>query len=785
MLRHNLLIIYRNFKRFKSTFFINLIGLSSGLACALLIYLWVNDELQMDKFHEKESQLFQMMEHQQNAEGIETTESTPGLLAEALVGEMPEVEYATPASWTNKYTLSVGEKNIKADGQYVGKDYFNIFSFTLIEGNRNQVLQDKNAIVISKKLAFDLFNTTEKIVGRAIVFQHQKEFIVTGILDNVPSGSSSQFDFLLSFEEYKANNPWVLEWGNNAHATYVVLKEGTDIGQFNTKIRDYVKEKGGEEHVTLFAKLYSNKYLYGRYENGVQVGGRIAYVKLFSIIAFFILIIACINFMNLSTAKAAGRMKEVGIKKAVGAGRKTLIIQYLGESMLMTFLSVLLAILIVDLFLPQFNEITGKHLSLQFTTNLILSFLAMTLFTGLIAGSYPALYLSGFSPSAVIRGKLNTGLGEVWARKGLVIFQFAVSVILIVSVLVVYQQIAYVQTASPGFNKDNIVYFESEGKVEENLETFISEIKKMPGIINASSIGHSMVEGGYSSSTSSLEWEGKDPDAIVELEVVRVNYEMMETLGIEMKEGRVFSSAFSSEDGRIVFNETAIDIMGLKDPIGKEVKVWGKNRQIIGVSKNFHFQSMHEAIKPLCFLVIPESTWLVMAKIEAGKEKETIEQLQKFHKSFNPGFSFDYKFLDEAYQAQYVAEKRVASLSKYFAGLAILISCLGLFGLAAFTAERRLKEIGIRKVLGSGTFAIVYLLSRDFTRIVLAAIVIALPLSYFTAKQWLATFAFKIELEPWYFIGAGFLALCIAWVTVGMQAIKAANVNPTKCLRNE
>jgi putative ABC transport system permease protein len=785
MFQHNLLLIYRNFKRFKSTFVINLIGLSTGLASALLIYLWVSDELSVDKFHEKDSQLFQVVERIQMPDQIAIAPHSAGLLGEAIEEKIPEVEYAVSSRLLkDDKILSVGDKSIKTTGLYASQDFFNMFSYELSQGNEDQVLADKSSIVISNELAMNLFATYENVLGKVVEFQHAKQFIVSGVFVKIPSNSSVQFDFVLSYEEFKEINPNASNWKYNSSATYVVLKEGSSIAEFDNKIADFVKSRTGDSLRTLTTRPYSEPYLYGDYKNGEVAGGRIEYVKLFSIIALLILLIACINFMNLSTAKASGRLKEVGIKKTLGAARKTLVRQYLGESMLMTFLSLLTAILLVQLFLPEFNQITGKQLALRFDSNLILSVLCITVLTGLIAGSYPALYLSGFNPATVLKGKLNTAVGEVWARKGLVVFQFTLSIILIVSVLVVYKQIEFVQTTNLGYEKDNIIYFEIEGKVAENMETFLSEMKSIPGVVNASSIGQNIVGSGLN--TFSIDdWEGKKPDDRIVFEMRPVNYDMIEMLGIQMLAGRTYSRNFSAEDSKIIFNEAAIKAMGLEDPIGKIIAIQGTNLEIIGVTKNFHFASLHEEVNPLFFVLRPSWTQKIMAKIEVGRERESIEQLQQFYKEYNPGFPFAYQFLDEAYEAQYVAEQRVGILSRYFAGLAIVISCLGLFGLAAFTAERRLKEIGIRKILGSSQFGIVYLLSSEFTRIVFVSIVMALPLSYFIAKHWLDSFAFRIELDWWYFISAGLMALIIALLTVGMQAVKAARVNPVNNLRAE
>ena len=786
MLRHNLLLIYRNFKRFKSTFFINLIGLSTGLACTLLIYLWVNDELQIDKFHAKDARLYQLMERQQHTGSIRVTDSTPWLLADALAADMPEVEHAvvaTPTYWYNGQTLSVDNNAIKANAKYASKDFFNVFSYTLLQGNESQVLADKTSIVISDELAKKLFNTTENVIGKTVEVQHEHVYKVSGIFKKPGRISSEYFDFVLPVTILTDEDPEMANWGNAGPHTFVVLKEGTDASSFQKKVADLIGTRIEDKHRTLLVSRFSDNYLHGNYENGVQSGGRIEYVVLFSTIAVFILIIACINFMNLSTAKASRQIKEVGIKKAVGAGRSTLIIQYLGESMLMTFVSVALAVLMVDIFLPQFNEITFKNLSLNFDTRFILSLFIISLITGLISGSYPALYLSGFNPATVLKGKLNSSLGEMWARKGLVVFQFSLSIILIVSVLVIYRQIKYVQEKNLGYDKDNVLYFPLEGKVKANTQTFLNELEKVPGVLSASSIGMSMVGGG---NTTNIGWEGKDPEVKMPFAIRPVNYGIIEMLDFKIVDGRSFSRNFSGDSAKVILNQAAIKAMALENPVGKEVSLGsGFNLEIIGVVNDFHYESLRSGVGPMLFVLAPQYTEKIMVKIQGGSEVSAISSIQKFYQQYNPGFSFDYRFLDEDYQAQYGAEIRVSILSRYFAGIAILISCLGLFGLAAFTAERRRKEIGIRKVLGSSEFSIVYLLSGDFTKLVLIAIVIALPFSYLMVKDWLAGFAYKIPLEWWYFVCAGFIALFIAWLTVGTQAVRAARINPTRCLRDE
>jgi putative ABC transport system permease protein len=784
MFKHTLLLTFRNYVRYKGSFFINLTGLSTGLACAVLIYLWVSDEVSYDKFHSKVDRLFHVMANHHKPDGITTYTGTPGLLANALHDEVAGVEYAACTSgWgAQRFSLKAGDRRLKRYGQFGSEDFFKIFSYPIIQGIPN--LSDKESIVISESLSMRLFGTVENVIGKAIDWELmglRHQCFVSGVFKDVPANSSIQFDFVLSFAYFKENVVTYPGWSNNYASTYLRLKDGIDPEAFNSQITDFMKTKQEDTNIKLFLQPYSDRYLFGNYKNGLVDGGRISYVKLFSIIAMFILAIACINFMNLSTARAARRLKEVGIKKAIGANRMALVTQYLGESMILSMLSLFVAGLLVALLLPQFNLITGKQLTLEFDKNVILSALCLALVTGLLAGSYPALYLSGFSPAQVLKGKLNTVIGEVLARKGLVVFQFSLSVILFVAVVIVYKQIEFVQNNNLGYTRDHVIYIEKEGKVAEGLETFVNEVKQLPGVAEAAPTTFQIAG---VSSTYGLTWEGNE-EYNIEFHEINVGYQATELLGFQVALGRSFSHQFPSDSTGILFNEKAIQAMGLKDPIGKKVKHYSGERTIVGVLKDFQYESLYEPIKPVCILFNPQNTMFVMIKLEAGKEQKTIASLQNFYSSFNPGFSFDYTFLDEDYQNLYTSEQRVSVLSRYFAALAIVISCLGLFALAAFTTERRLKEIGIRKVLGSGEWSIVYLLSSDFTKMVLAAIVLALPVSYFISVFWLEHFSAHIELEWWYFAGAGIIALVIAWITVGFQTFKAAKVNPVNCLKSE
>lgn len=784
MLKHHLILTIRNFKRFRSSFFINLFGLSTGLACTMLIYLWVIDEVNTDKYHANDERLFQVMEHQQYADNIMTTRSTPGLLAQSLKEDYPEIEYAATTTWVNSMTLTHEDKNLKAEGWYCGADLFNIFSYELLEGEADHVLQNKNAIVISDVLAKRFFESPTGHIGKSIKLNHDETFLISGVYKKMPGSSSTTFDFVLPFEKFMDENAWVKNWGSNGPRTYVTLTPGSQADEVSDKIADYVTSKNEQSNVTLFLKKYSDNYLYGRYENGHLSGGRIEYVKLFSIIAVFILLIACINFMNLSTARASRRAKEVGIKKAIGAPKSTIITQYMTESLTMSLISFVVSMMVVYLFLPQFNEITGKSISTTFDLQVVLFFLGLTLVTGVLSGSYPAIYLSSFTIVKVLKGEIKGSLAELWARKGLVVFQFTLSIILIVSVMVIYKQIDYVQSKSLGYNKDNMIYFPQEGKVEKNVETFLTQLNVFPGVVSATSAGHTLLY--QNNNTSGLDWEGKNPDVKILFENVRTNYGIFETLDIQFKEGRPFSKDFSTDTTKIIFNEAGIKAMNMENPIGKTVTLWEDYKmEIIGVVKDFHFQSLHNQVKPLFFILQPENTWSILARIQAGAEKQTLAELKTFYEEFNPGFAFEYEFMDETYKTHYAAEQRVSTLSRYFAGMAIVISCLGLFGLASFTAERRQKEIGIRKVLGSSVMNIVYLLSSDFTKLVGISILLALPISYYLVGEWLDQFAFRISLKAWFFIGAGCLSLLIAWLTVGSQALRAAHVNPAECLRDE
>jgi ABC-type antimicrobial peptide transport system permease subunit len=783
---------WRNLIKDKQFTLLNLVGLSTGLACALLIWLWVRDELHMDKYNPDDSRLYQVMQNIKEENGIETTANTAGLLANALASEMPEVEHAAtvvPASWfSSKGIVSFGNTRLQTGGQFVSRGYFDIFSCDFLEGGKKGVSTDRHSIAISDELAMKLFHSTKNAIGKTVDWnlgEFNGSYLVTGVFKKNPLNASERFDMLFNFDLFVEKRPGMLEWGNSDPRTYILLKKGTNPASFNNKIKNFIETKEQHSGKTLFIRRFSDQYLYAQYKDGVLVGGRIEYVRLFTIIAIFLLVIACINFMNLSTAKAAGRIKEVGIKKAIGAGRGTLIWQYLGESVLMSFLSLVFAVILIVLLLPAFNSITGKQLTLHAGGTMMLSVAGITLLTGLAAGSYPALYISGFEPALVLKGKLKTSAAELLVRKGLVVFQFSLSVTAIIGVMTVYRQIHFIETKNLGYNRDNVIEFTiplaDDSLAISNAASFINEIGNISGVISAGSHSHNLL--GDHGGIGGFSWPGKDPSKDMSFANLEIGRGFLQTMGIRIKEGRNFS-ANATENSEIIFNASAIKAMGLKDPVGKKVRYWGMEPTIVGVAEDFNFESLYQSVKPAFFRIFPVGPNIAV-RIKAGTEQQTIAQIGKLYASFNKGLPFDYKFLDEQYQALYASEERVAVLSRYFAGLAILISCLGLFGLAAFTAQKRRKEIGVRKVIGASVTSIAAMLSGDFLKLVALALLVAFPVSWWLMNNWLRGFAYRISITLSVFLIAGMAAIIITLLTVSFQSVKAAMANPVKSLKAE
>ena len=791
MFKHQLLIAFRNMKKFKTSFLINFIGLSTGLACSFFIFLWINDELHFDKFHEHDAQLYQVMELSTENGEKKIHDGTQGLLADAMARDLPEVAHAASVMSLYdegmKIDVGLAEKTIKAYASFASKDFFEMFTFPLIEGVKAQLFNDRNNVVISEQLATSLYGSAAMAIGKRLdyeVFGNKKQAAVSGVYKSIPANSSMKFDLVLT-HDVLINDIWTngQKWWNTGPSTYVQLKKGTDVSKFSARIEKFLLRYHPDNMYSLFVRPYSSGYLHGNYENGMQVGGRIQYVNLFFVIAIIILIVACINFMNLSTARASRRLKEVGIKKAVGSSRGALVMQFLCEAMFMVLFSMVAACLIVTILLPSFNELTGKDIRVSLDPQMLGLLLGISIVTGFISGSYPAFYLSSFNPVTVLKGRPKNSLSELLARKGLVVFQFTVSLLLIISVIVVYQQMIYIQSKNLGYDRNSMISFERSGGIHKNTDVFLNELKQTQGIMNASTLEQRLAQAGNGSSTYGISWPGKDEKMEVDIAVRAVDYDLIETLGIKVKEGRSFSKQFGSDSSSLIFNEAAIRVMGLKKPIGTPIRMWDRDMTIVGVVKDFHFSSLHEAIVPLVFRYSPGSTALVIAKINPGEERATVSRVEKLFKKYNPGTAFEYSFLDDEYKAQYVSEQRVSVLARYFAGLAVLIMCLGLFGLAAFNAEVRTKEIGIRKVLGATTAAVILLLSKDFFKLVLLSVLVSFPLAWWAMSEWLDGFEYKIKLGAGIFVIAFLAILVITVITISFQSIKAALASPARSLK--
>jgi len=788
-------IAWRNFLRDRQFAIINLLGLAIGISSALLIWLWIQDELRMNKYNEKDKHLYQVMQNMQSSNGIETIEYTPGLLAAAMVKEMPDVTDAVsvvPSSWFGSEGIITNAiSRFKAKPQFVSREFFNVFTCPVIKGDALRLFEGEMKIAISDKLASKLFNR-QSPVGQTISWVHNEfegTYEVVAVFKSLPANATEQYDLLLNFDLFVAKRPAMLAWGNSDPHTYVLLKDDANKARLDAGLKKFLNTKDKNSKNELFIRKFSEQYLYDQYVDGKLLGGRINYVRLFTGIGIFILLIACINFMNLSTARAARRIKEVGIQKTMGASRSRLVVQMLTESCIMSIIAMLIALGLAALILPAFNSITGKLLSIQFTYELVLAASAITLFTGVFSGSYPAFYISGFKPVTILKGPIRSSVAELWTRKGLVIFQFSLSIFAIASVLIIYRQVQYIQNKNIGYDRKNILRFEIPMGMDSaelgSAAAFINELKSIPGVLNVSSYYHNLT-GGHGT-IGDFNWPGKEPGTNIDFINLEVGENFPQTVGIRLKEGRhmiASKTGFMSPSKEIVFNESAIRAMGLKDPIGKVVRFWDQERTIVGIAEDFHFESLYQKVKPSFFQVYPVMP-NVIAKIQPGTEARTLHEIRVKFEKFSKGLPFDYSFLDDEYQAMYRQESKVAILAKYFTCLAVLISCLGLFGLSAFTAQKRQKEIGIRKVVGASVSGIVFLLSKGFLLLIVIAAIIALPLVYLSMSAWLNNFAYRSPISPVVFVVtiAGILVISLA--TISVQSLKAALSNPVKSLRNE
>ncbi len=765
-------------------------GLALGLACSLLIMLWVNDEYNVDAFHKNGSQLYSVYERQNHDGEWSAFYGSPGIMADEMKRVLPEVQYATNFAWNDLSTFEANNKILKESGNHAGEDFFKMFTYPLLEGNAITALKTPSDIAISKKMAEDFFGSPEEAIGKTVRYQNTKDFKITAVFDNVPENSTSQFDYIINWQSFLENNSWAKDWTNNGPLCYIMLRKDADPKAFGEKIvrflDKYNKEQTPNDYVRLGIQRYGNVYLHSNFDKTAHIaGGRIQYVQLFSIVAIFILLIACINFMNLTTARSVKRAKEIGVRKVVGAVRFTLIRQFIGEALLIVLLSVTIALLVVSLVLPQFNQLAGKQIMMPFSNGTFwLSITALLLITGFISGSYPALYLSSFNPVRVLKGSLKFSRGALWFRKGLVVFQFILSIILIIGTIVISRQVHYIQSMNLGYDRENLVYIPLEGDLTGKYELFKNQALNMPGIQNITRVTQNPTQ--IENGTGGVDWEGKNPTSGIEFTWSMVGYDFTKTLHTQIIQGRDFSKDFMTDSVGYIINETALKITGYKDPIGKPFTFWQKKGTIIGVIKDFHFNSVHTTINPLVLSLGENISWgEALVRTKPGKTKEALASLEKICKELNPKFPFTYKFSDEEYQKLYSSEQVVSELSNYFSFLAIFISCLGLLGLVIFTSEQRTKEFGIRKVLGASPGILFGLLSKEFLVLVFIAMLIASPIAWIVMNKWLQDYIYRIDITWWMFVVAGVLAVLIALITVSFQAIKTAVANPVKSLRTE
>ena len=777
----------RSFWRHKRFSFINLAGLTVGLCCGILIFLWAKDELSYDRFHPDADRIYGVFSSVKREGGeITTYRTTPYPLANVLESDFPEVELAVNFSRRQAPIFRYEDKVFKERGYYVHPSVFEMFSIPLLIGDPPTALADIHSMVISEDLAEKYFGKDwqaagSKVLGQIIRTDNRQDFQITGVFQNLPSTSTLQFDFLIPIAEMIQRWPKYEKWSLFSHDLFVKLKEGTDAIAFEEKISQLIQERRDNKDLRLPIQLFTDMYLHSEYE-GKADGGRIAYVRLFMLVAIFILMIASINFMNLTTARSTTRAREIGIRKVVGANRAKLIVQFLSESLLITAISAVLAILLIELLLPSFNELTAKSIDIDYSQpNYWLILLTTLTFTGLLAGIYPALLLSSFNTVSILKGTINQQVGGGLMRKGLVVVQFVMSVLLICGTLVVYHQLNYIKNKNIGLDRENVAYVHLRGNARSQYQSFKNELLQQAGLLSVTASNQSPIS--VSNSTTTVDWNGKSADEDVIFHAINVDYGFLETLKISLKEGRRFSKEFSTDSVTYIVNETAVRIMNMEDPIGQRFELRGVSGSIIGVVEDFHISSMYDPIKPVVLSLKPSGLSRLYVKISGEQMEEGIAGLQKVYEEFSPDYPFSYTFMDESYERMYKSESMIGKLANYFAAIAIFISCLGLLGLSVFTTEQRTKELGIRKVLGASEHELLLLIGKDVTILVILALLIALPISYYALGNWLDQYAYHADLNVSIFLTAGLLAILIAWLTIAYQVYKAARVNPVVSLR--
>ena len=786
MIKNYLKIAWRNLIRNKSFSLLNIVGLSIGLAVTALILIWINFELGYDRFHDKSERIYQVNNKYPVDGEIWTWNSTPKVMASVIKKDYPEVEGVSRFNYDDTFLFSIDDKRIKSTGSIVDPDFLNIFSFPLVEGKKETVLNDVQSVVVTETFAKKLFGN-ESPVGKTVKLDNKDSFMVTGVLKDLPANTSFTFEFLIPWAYLHQKGFNDENWNNNSVATYVLLKEETAFSNFSKKIKDLRKryDKDSPEMETMLYP-FSRTWLYDEFENGKETGGRIDLIRMFGFIAAIILIIACINFMNLSTARSEKRAKEVGIRKVIGAEKRALVVQFLGESILISCIASVFALVIVLVSLPAFSSLIDKPLSLNMTTpSFWLTALGVILFTGILAGSYPALYLSAFKPSSVLKGTYKKMNSPITPRKVLVVLQFAAAIILITASIIVTQQLKKVQDRQAGYSKNNLVYSMMEGDVEKNYMLIKEELLASGTTTSVTKTSAPITEGW--SNSWGFEWQGKSQDDKTIVNRFSADDAIIETTGLQLIAGRDFDlNQYPTDSTAAIINEAAVKLMNFDEPIGQIIKDNGIDWHVIGVTKDFVLKSPFQKVEPLVIEGAKGFFNVIHIKFnQDAKTKESLAGAEAVFKKYNPEYPFNYEFVDEAYAKKFDDEKRTGQLVSLFTLLTIFISCLGLFGLASYMAENRIKEIGIRKVLGASVQNITTLLSIDFLKLVLISILLAVPISWYFMNKWLEDFAYRITISWWTFALAGILALTIALITVSYQAIKAAIVNPVKSLRTE
>ncbi len=787
MLKNYLLITFRNLFRTKAFSLINIVGLALGISCSFIIFLWVKDEVNTDQFHVNNDRLYRVMENQFYTNGsVFTLSSTPGPMAPVIKEKYPEIESATRITWSEKRLFMIGDKSFYQNGRFVDPDFLLMHTFPLVKGDAHKALNDVYSIVVSRAMAQKYFGV-EDPMGKVLVMDNHDSFTITGVLDDIPETSSMKFDFLIPFSfYYKINEQWLNQWGNNNIWTTILLKKGTDASAFGEKLKFEIRaHTESANNIELIIQPLKDAYLYGKFENGKVVGGRIENVQMFSVVAVLVLIIASINFMNLTTAQSSRRAKEVGLRKTIGAVRGQLAAQFMGESIIMVILSSFAAVFITLALIPVFNNIAEKKLSLLLVdTEMILIFTGIILFTGLVSGSYPALYVSGFNPGRVLKGQIKSGRGASNFRKILVVGQFVLSIILIISTLVVFRQMKFVDNKDIGFNRKNIVYMWMHGDMHKHQEIIRQALLNDPSIeaVTLSSVNPLA----FGNSSSNLFWEGKEPDDRILFSNFSADYEFVETMQMEIVEGRTYDRKFISDTANFIINETAKRAMGFENAAEQPLTVWGDRKgKVIGVVKDFNFQSIHSKVEPLFIMLHPKWFSAIFIRYRDGQLHQTIQAMEKISHQYAAAYPFEYKIMNDDWDNLYKSESRDSSLFTYFAVLSIVISCLGLFGLSAFSAEQRTRELGVRKVLGASVPGLMQLLAKEFTVLVTIAAVVGCPAGWYLMNQWLQKFAYHIDVGYETLIVASVTCLFITLLTVSYHSAKVAMNDPVKSLRYE